>query len=406
MCYEEGLWQSYLDKELEPEECEIMKEHLQVCTICQEKMHIIQSAQSLTAAALGKYEEEMGKLRYNSALSWEKFQQKDGENNLARKGLFDMNNMLHKRIAAAAIVTILAGSMAFAPVRSMAAQFLQVFRAEKLATVSISINELQEIKNAIEKGTGSIDLNIFGKIEFEGQRKSTEVTLEEIKNAADFPVRLPDYVPEGYAASGALLASPFKVNFNLDVPKVNQLINSLGGQKLLPEAITGKNFSVAFKQSANLNYRSVDGARITINQGKSPEINVDEGVDILELRAAMLDLPILSDQLKQQIAGVEDWEHTLIIPNVDGTTQEVTVNGTKGVFVNQGSAPELTATIKDGTDPDVHGGSVALKGDDLIVEKRSASPGTTLIWNENGLVYTISGAADLDSALKIAASLR
>jgi len=406
VCYDEGLWQAYLDAELEQREIEAMKEHLQTCAACSEILSQIRSAQNLTAAALGKYEGEMKKIRYNPALGWERFQRRTSADKFGRKGWFDMSNVFQKRIAAVAAVTIIAGSLAFAPVRSMAAQFLQVFRAEKLATVSISVSELQEIRAAVEKGAGTVDLDIFGKIEFEGRKEIRKAPLADIKNEAGFAVREPAWLPEDYALAEAQMTLPFAVRFDLDVPKVNQLITTLGGVKMLPEDVAGKSFSLAFPEIVSIAYHKGDGAAITVSQGKSPEVSVDEGVDVRELRAAVLDLPIISDSLKRQIAQVEDWEHTLIVPNVEGTTQEVAVKGNKGVFVDNGPAAQVKARVKEGARSEVASGSVTLQSDDLIVEGGSGGYNTTLIWNENGLVYSLSGAKDLDTALKIAESMR
>ena len=57
------------------------------------------------------------------------------------------------------------------------------------------------------------------------------------------------------------------------------------------------------------------------------------GVNPLELRDVLLGLPFLPQNVRSQLAGVQDWQNTLLIPNIDGTSREINVAGMAGVIV-------------------------------------------------------------------------
>jgi hypothetical protein len=114
-----------------------------------------------------------------------------------------------------------------------------------------------------------------------------------------------------------------------------------------------------------------------VGQSRSPEIKTSSDVEVKTIRDALLSIPALPDSLRKQLQAVDDWKHTLLIPNVDGSSQEVAVNGTTGVFIAGGA-------------------------------DRNGGTGTgSLIWQQNGVVYVMAGAGlDLDTALNLAGQMK
>jgi len=71
---------------------------------------------------------------------------------------------------------------------------------------------------------------------------------------------------------------------------------------------------------------------------------------------------------------VEDWQHTALIPLPAGQHSEVSVNGTSGVFINEG---------------------------------KGQSPVNVLVWQKNGVIYVLAGEnIKQDKALEMAAKLK
>jgi hypothetical protein len=150
-----------------------------------------------------------------------------------------------------------------------------------------------------------------------------------------------------------------------------------------------------------LYYRGQDSSgNFAITQGKSPQLDVPDDVNVRELREAVLNLPILPPHLKSQLAGIDDWQHTMVIPNVEGSAREVQVNGAQGVFVTHGPAPQVKVKVEGNK------GEVQVNGHEgTVIEEKTVSYGS-LIWQKDGIVYAINGTLDLATALRIAESLR
>jgi hypothetical protein len=70
---------------------------------------------------------------------------------------------------------------------------------------------------------------------------------------------------------------------------------------------------------------------------------------------------------------VNDLQHTLLIPNVEGRSSEVDVNGTTGVLITAGDAQDTIS----------------------------------LVWQQNDIIYIVAGTGlDVDYALAIAAEMK
>jgi hypothetical protein len=90
-------------------------------------------------------------------------------NKKQRGGFF---NMKMKRWSAVAVSVVLLGVMAFVPsARVAVADFLQVFRVEKVHSINISPADMQQIQQALEKGNVKLDIESLGKIRTDGQVK-------------------------------------------------------------------------------------------------------------------------------------------------------------------------------------------------------------------------------------------
>jgi hypothetical protein len=120
---------------------------------------------------------------------------------------------------------------------------------------------------------------------------------------------------------------------------------------------------------------------VYVGQARSPELTVPDGVDAAQLRTALLDLPFIPQTVRDQLAAIQDWQSTLIIPNIDGTAHDVSVDGVPAVVVTPKSAVR-DARSKLAPLPD----------------------SSTVIWNDNGVVRAIGGPIDENTALGLARS--
>ena len=85
----------------------------------------------------------------------------------------------------------------------------------------------------------------------------------------------------------------------------------------------------------------------------------------------MLSIPSLPPELVSQLKSITDWQNTVIVPVVKGTSKDVTVQGTQGVLVTE-----------------------------------AKGPGMTLLWQKGGIVYVVSGNVPESDLLAAANSMK
>jgi hypothetical protein len=256
------------------------------------------------------------------------------------------------------LALVLGLSLTLAPMRSFAGQVLSIFRVQNIATVSISQSDLESMSRALDKGDSHVSLDQLGDVWVDGKpgfgtQEPTPTTLAQAQSMVDFPIRL----PQGVGGTQKVLAQPgYTVQFKLHVDKVNELLRYYGADKLFSESVDGKTFEVKMPPVIYVAYGKdklqftgpsddpMDGGPgvsgpdpysqdVFIVQTRGPELVVPEGVNPLELRDVLLGLPFVPDSIRTQLAGVEDWQNTLLVPNFSGSTQQITVAGSPGVLI-------------------------------------------------------------------------
>lgn len=283
------------------------------------------------------------------------------------------------KIAAALVaVVLLAVLLSIGPVRSSVADFLRIFRMEKIDTVDISFQDLAKLEHAMKNGGKNIDIQNFGKVAVEGREETKVVSLEEAQKAVDFPLMIPNTALNDFGSPTYKMQAPIKISLTLDIQKVNSLITSFGSDNLLPDTIDGKTFTLNVPTIIRAEYpAATPGSRpLIIAQARSPEIIVPKDVDVDQIRDALLSLEVLPENLRSQLAAVNDWQQTMLVPNIDGSTQKVSVNGLGGVFV---SPPDHT---------------------------EQTEKGGALIWPQDGIITVIQGEFTLENALAIATQMK
>ncbi|MBC7344213.1 MAG: hypothetical protein H5U03_02080, partial [Clostridia bacterium] len=130
-----------------------------------------------------------------------------------------------------------------------------------------------------------------------------------------------------------------------DVDSINDFLRKLGGQTLLPAELDGRTFRITIPTVLCARYESKKDHEsegvdqdITVYRATSPTLEVPEGVNLLAVRQALLDVPVLPSKLKRALEGIDDWTRTLPVPNFGGQAEEITFDGAPGLFI-QGQAP-------------------------------------------------------------------
>lgn len=366
-CWDSSILRAYIDRELEPDTVAEIEKHLAECPECAHRYETLINNDRFINTVFTEHLDEIHMAEGNKNEAWNKLNARIKIQNKRR--LFELSTK-YRRIAVAAVVAVcLVGSMSFAGVRGAVGEFLSVFRVEKIQTISITPQEMAQIQSAVEKGVGRIDIDKFGSLEVFGKDEAVnDITLAEAEKQVDFKLLAPQ--GEDYAAPKVNVQKYARKDFTLNVGYVNELITKLGGEKLLPAEIDGKTFSISMSPSVDLTYSTDKGMPLfSLMEMKSPEMAVPGGIEVEPVKDALLGLPFWPEEIKQQLSGINDWEHTMVLPD-DGKGSRVTVRGCQGMFFSNQAGQ------------------------------------TQLIWLEDGVVYCLAGQLSQDKALEIAESMK
>jgi hypothetical protein len=287
--------------------------------------------------------------------------------------------MLQRHRAAGLVLAgtlTIAVALSFAPVRAAGGRFLSIFRVSRFEMIDVTPADLGRIEATIREGAGAVDIGNLGKMEYRSSGPQGLVSVDEARLAVDFQLRLPERLPQGWQLQGLQSAAGGVLSLTLDVDKVNAVLKSFGGTKMLPAALDGQTFTVTIPVVISAQYGRPNGMHLI--QARSPELRLPGDASANAVRDAILALPFLPETVRRQVASVNDWQHTFLIPNMQGSTQEVAVDGTRGVF----------ATVP--------------------AEYQGKVPGVSnaLVWEKAGVVYAVVGGFSLEQGLQIADSMR
>ncbi|AGB18021.1 DUF2275 domain-containing protein [Thermoanaerobacterium thermosaccharolyticum] len=371
MCFDEGTLQSYLDGEIDESLKEQIKKHLDTCEKCSSRLNELKNLNSFLDKAL-----KTSSIDLNEA--WENLNKKI---NKEERGVFHMFKKYKKYIAAAAAIAVIIASVALPPVQKAEAEILSLFRLNNFKAVTITPDDLQDIKNKFyQAGNKEIDLKQYGDIKVIGDDNPyNEFSLDninELKTYVGYNFKMPQDVKHINVRKNQ------SIEFKLNIENINSLIKTLGGDKLLPVSLNGKTFKINLNNIVDL-YSNDDKDKYksyNLEIMKTPEIIVPDGINIDQVRDAVINMPFLPDDIKNQIASIKDWKNTLPMPvsNKDNV-KDVTINGNKGIAITTVSSPS--------NDPKKY-------------------TYTELAWNENGITYIMNSNMSPDELIKIAESMR
>ena len=331
MCLEEGLLEAFLDGELDTEMTARVAGHLAGCSACRRRLQELEELAGSTAAFLAVYqrETESSGRRLRSP----------GSGSLAHRhrpltkprGIANMMRQHKWFSGVAAAVLALAVFLSWAPGRSLAAQFLNVFRMEKIQVVQITPEDMAQLDQLFNGQGGEAAIKNFGRVEVkrpaEPRVKADPAQVEALSGVKlDLPATL-----AGQERMAINVEQAPAVTFTPDVKKLNSYLQKHSGV-LLPAGLAGKSFTLSIPPLVRADYGQ-PGQGFTIYAARDLSIDAPQGVDLVVLREALLSLPFLPENLRRQLAAINDWQHTLPIPETrEMAAREITVNGNLGVY--------------------------------------------------------------------------
>lgn len=267
------------------------------------------------------------------------------------------------------VAAALAGILLLIPgTWSMASQFLSIFRVDQVQVVNLDRNSMEEFADSMAK-EGLNDLGKMIEIDSPTPAAAENIAVEQAAEKAGFEPVLPDKLG-GNALDSLILQPAGTTNIRLQVQEINSYLGKMGSSKLLPAGVDGAEIAITKPKDLTAKYGDY-----TLVETTSPEIAVSGGMDINQLRDVLLAIPALPADIRNALSTVDNWERTLIIPNIDGTSIEVQVNGQQGVFI---SSPE----------------------------NNNAKAISALLWPQGDIWIAVCGNLTMEEAISLAQSLR
>lgn len=289
---------------------------------------------------------------------------------------------LHPALAGAFAAAALAVAFAFPAVRATAQQVLDLFRVREFAVVSVdesSVDRLKEHRFDPEKllGGGAIE-----KLQDPGPpRHFADVASAE--RAAGFDVQVPAFLAGPLKADTVTVSGEGRVRVTVATQPLREAMDLLGITDLdLPVGLDGQVIEARVPAAVVQTFRSSGKRRAALVQAESPEITLPPGTDVKRLGEIALRVMGVRRDEARRLAGVIDWNNTLLVPVLPSATrfQQVSVNGARGVMLQA----ERTAT-PDGAD---------------------RGPGNVLLWTRGGRVFALLGNVSEVDMVQMAESVR
>jgi hypothetical protein len=281
-------------------------------------------------------------------------------------------------IAAALLVIVIAATPGG---RDATARFLAQFRSGRLEAVPLTTMQLQNL------GETFAQLEQIGTVEgldTLADDPARAASIAEAERIAGFPVALPDpaTLPAGYDSTPAEIrvvrASRLRLTF--DEAKARAYYQSSGRENVrLPEGFDGASLVVETPAAVLLQYaRASDGGGgfslpLLIGQSGALTVTIEGDISFGELREGQFGLPGLSPETVRQLNAISSGQTPLPIPvPVDQIDwQRTTVAGAPGLQL----------------------------GDD-------SGLGSVVVWQRDGRIYGVGGAASAEEIHRVADSIR
>jgi hypothetical protein len=275
-------------------------------------------------------------------------------------------------------------AMTITPMRTVADDFLNQFRVQKFAAITIPMDMLEPLTTAAMANMSDADreqmqdaLEQLGTFEstFSFDEESLPEPITEAEARAqygDFDV--PDDLPDGFDnAPEAYVTEAGSASYTLNVLNAQEMIDELGLPIYAlpdPEAYPTLEFSATIPSAVVLEYDNAAGEKLMVGQMASPQLNIPDGIDMNELREDILRLPGLPADLVAQLRSIDDWEHTLIVPvRPEAETDDISMNGEPALLIE---------------DPE----------------------GSAVLWEDDGILYVVAGEVSGDAIRDVADSMQ
>jgi len=283
-------------------------------------------------------------------------------------------------LAGALAVGLIAALFTIPSVRASAQAMLDMFRVREFAVVQVDASRMELLRKK-ELDPAAMLGGKLEKLQDPGPPQRF-TSVDAATAAAGFRPLRPTVFPSQLAIDTVVVEGEARGRMTVDTAPLRALMAELDIRDLeVPAGLDGQQVLVHMPVIMVQSYAH-ERRHVAFVQANSPEISLPRGTDLPRLGEIGLRLLGLERDEAHRMAVRIDWGSTMLIPVIGSATQfqEVTVNGTRGLFV------ETTHTrTPDGTE---------------------RGPGSAVLWSHDGRVYAMMGNIDRVGLMQMAESVR
>lgn len=395
MHLDESRLRAYLDGELTEAERMAASEHLTACTTCSDRLAEVRDRAKFVGERLEELAADQTAAAPSSAAAWSRMRDRIAEHApRARTNRSPWRPRWSLRWAVGGLVVLLAASMAFAPVRAWAGEFLSLFRVQQIAVLPIDVTNLSQLSGDTPM-TQQITKMLSSSITMERKPQDPKVvnSVQAASQAAGFQVRLPSSQTE---SPQLVVQSGEAFSLKIDQARAQALLDELAPEKVqLPASVDGAVVRVNIPASVTAGYgncpgietgfegMSIDGGSpgrkfadcVLLAELPSPTVSTPPDLDVQKLAEIGLEMTGMTPAQAAAYSQTVDWASTLVIPipKNGATYKTVQVDGVTGYLIER--------PVDD-------------------------APQYALVWTKKGVIYAIGGlGSNTQQAMDMANSL-
>lgn len=273
--------------------------------------------------------------------------------------------MMKRRYAFATVLVLalVLVAVALPPVRAAASDFLGLFRVQKFAPISVSPAQLQQLENLADQGLYPGEFEVIDEPgphqDVSGLEEAHLVTGWQPRTAEALPA--PDRVFVSDGARGQL---------TVDVQSARAILQATGvDPQLVPDSLDGAVVDVTLHPAVE----QVWDDHVRLMQTESPLVDYPDDVNEAQLGEAFLRVLGMAPEEARRLAQEIDWNNTLVFP-----------------------VPENVATF----------GETTVGGNNALALSSVNGNESSLMWQEDDVVFFLAGERSVQELQEIAESVR
>ena len=390
-CPTESALRAYLDAELDPTEQAQLETHLRSCAACQNRCEALSATARHVATQLASLDTPPSAIEANPQIALARFRANLPSPEPLRGSFFARLFSPSARFvwaASLAAVVLIIGLM-FPATRSFAQHLLATLRIERVQTVSLDFAPINSSSShqALEELANMLSDNA---VVTTNEKESSADSQQTATQAAGFPVRV---ISSRTDTPTFTISGAHAFHLTLDRSRLQDVLDEAGrSDLLLPATLDGATVSVQVPRAVAVKYgackrendqnagpsSTTSDPCLILIQAPSPIVNVPSDLNIPQLAEIGLQLagwdPVKARQFTQSV----DVKSTLVlpIPRDVRSYQTVNMNGVRGTLMQFPST------------------------------RNNNHPSFGLIWVDGGIIYSILGQGDSNSAVQLASSLQ